>query len=205
MIADATNVDVKLENTHFHLESTRKGDETKYTLDFELAKSINAAESTYAVRARQIEFVLIKDDSAQGYWNALLKDKNQYKGRVSCDWDLYVDEDEQHEADKNIPEDFGGMGGMPPGMGGMGGMPGMPGMGGMGGGAPGGFDMAQMMQMMGGAGGAGGAGGMDFSSMLGGMQGGMGGMGGDDMGAPDSDDEDEIPGLDTKDDEDQPE
>ena len=66
-----------------------------------------------------MEILLIKADEDEGYWHQLLKDKNQYKGRVKIDWDLWRDEDEE----KALPDDFGGMGGMG-GMGG-GGMPGM--------------------------------------------------------------------------------
>ena len=77
------------------------------------------------MKGRELQFLLVKAEDDQGWWNMLLADKNAYKGRCKIDWDLWRDEDD--EGDEKDVGDFGA-GGMP---GGMGGMPGM-GMGGMG-------------------------------------------------------------------------
>lgn len=128
-LPSATDVSIQLQPTRFTFKAKQAND--TYQLDFELPKSINTDKSTWSVKGRQVEVVLVKAEEDEGYWHQLLKDKNQYKGRVKIDWDLWRDEDEE----KALPDDFGGMGG---GMGGMGGgmgggMAGMPGMGGMGG------------------------------------------------------------------------
>ena len=127
-LQSATDVQIKFEPSHLTFTAKQGTSTDTYTLDFELPKKINTEQSTYSVKGRQVEVVLVKADEDEGYWHALLKDKNQYKGRVKIDWDLWRDEDEE----KALPDDFGGMGGMGgmggggmPGMGGMGGMPGM--------------------------------------------------------------------------------
>ena len=133
-LQSATDVDIKVQPSHFTFAAKQGKD--SYALDFELPKKIDTDKSSWSVKGRQVEVLLVKADEDEGYWHALLKDKNQYKGRVKIDWDLWKDEDEE----KAMPEDFGGMGGMG---GGMGGMPGMGGGGGMGG-----MDMASMMAQM---------------------------------------------------------
>ena len=121
-LQSATDVSVDLQPTRFTFKA--KSDSHVYGLDFELPKAIEPSKSTWSVKGRQVEVLLVKADDAQGFWQQLLKDKSLYKGRVKIDWDLWRDEDEE----KAVPDDFGGMGGMG---GGMGGMPGMGGMGGM--------------------------------------------------------------------------
>ena len=120
-LQSATDVAVQLAPSHFTFHAKSGSPPTPYSLDFELPKSIDPSASTWSVKGRQVEVVLVKAEDSQGWWNVLLKDKNLYKGRVKIDWDLWRDEDEE----KALPDDFGGMGG------GMGGMPGMGGMGGM--------------------------------------------------------------------------
>lgn len=71
------------------------------------------------MKGRELQFLLVKAEADQGWWNMLLADKNAYKGRCKIDWDLWRDEDD--EGDEKDVGDFGA--------GGMGGMPGMPGMG----------------------------------------------------------------------------
>ena len=119
-LQSAADVQVQLQPSHFTFKA-KQGNDT-FALDFELPKKIDTSKSTWSVKGRQVEILLVKAEEDEGYWHQLLKDKNQYKGRVKIDWDLWRDEDEE----KAIPDDFGGMGGMG-GMGGGGGM-GMPGM-----------------------------------------------------------------------------
>jgi hypothetical protein len=101
--------------------SGSQGDKN-FELDFKLFKKVNVQASSWAAKAREIEILLQKADECKGWWNQLLADKNQYKGRCKIDWDLWHDEDES----KEMPASFGGN--------------------------PGGMDFARMMQGMGGAG-----------------------------------------------------
>jgi hypothetical protein len=115
-LQSATDVSVQIQTSHFTFSAKAGEPPHTYSLDFELPKNTDAGKSTWSVKGRQVEVVLVKAEADQGYWHSLLKDKNQYKGRVKIDWDLWRDEDEE----KALPDDFGGMG--MPGMGGMGGM-----------------------------------------------------------------------------------
>jgi hypothetical protein len=111
-LQSATDVSVQFQPTHFTFKAQAGSPPQTYSLDFELPKSIDTDKSSWSVKGRQVEVLLVKAEDSEGWWHALLKDKNQYKGRVKIDWDLWRDEDEE----KAVPEDFGGMGG---GMGGM--------------------------------------------------------------------------------------
>jgi hypothetical protein len=125
-LESASSVDVKLSPSHFAFTGSRGGDSShSYLLDFELCKRIQPDKSSWSVKGREVEVLLVKAEEDEGYWHSVLKDRQQYKGRVKIDWNLWRDEDEE----KAMPDDFGGMGGMG-GMG-AGGMPGMGGMGGM--------------------------------------------------------------------------
>ena len=81
------------------------------------------------MKGRELQFLLVKAEDSEGWWNGLLADKNAYKGRCKIDWDLWRDEDDVDE-----PKDAGDFG--------AGGMPGMPGMG-MGGMGMGGMGMVR--------------------------------------------------------------
>jgi CS domain len=117
-VESAVDVAIKLDESHLSFRCKKTGDSSTYVLEFELPNKINTDKSSWSVKGRQVEIVLVKAEDAEGYWHGVLKDKNQYKGRVKIDWDLWRDEDEE----KALPEDFGGLGGGMPGMGGMGGM-----------------------------------------------------------------------------------
>ena len=180
------------------LKFSAKSGGKQYECTMELFEPINAEESKYEVRGRNVFFSLKRAESEEEkdevYWPRLLKDKNLQKRFVKCDWNKWVDEDEDEGANDVDTSGMQGMGGgggggggmdmaamqqMMAGMGGGGGMPGMGGLGGGGGG--GGMDMAAMQKMMAQMGG-GGAGA--------GLGGGLGKMGGNDD-EPDSDDDDE--------------
>ncbi len=122
-VSDAKDVKVEMKDDSVIFSATSQGKD--YALDLKLKKKIDAAKSSFATKGRDLEFLLVKAEADQGWWNALLADKNAYKGRCKINWDLWRDEDDVEEKDAG---DFGA-GGMP---GGMGGMPGMGGMGGMG-------------------------------------------------------------------------
>lgn len=181
------------------LKFSAKSGGKQYECTMELFEPINAEESKYEVRGRNVFFSLKRAESEEEkdevYWPRLLKDKNLQKRFVKCDWNKWVDEDEDEGANDVDTSGMQGMGGggggggmdmaamqqMMAGMGGGGGMPGMGGLGGGGGG--GGMDMAAMQKMMAQMGGGGGGAGA-------GLGGGLGKMGGNDD-EPDSDDDDE--------------
>jgi|JI9StandDraft_1071089.scaffolds.fasta_scaffold67399_3 hypothetical protein len=106
-----------------------------YSLDLELYKDVNVAESKWNLNARNI-FLNIKKKEKGPYWNYINKDKVKHK-YIHPDWNMYIDEDEE---DEKKDMGMGGMGGFPGfgggnnfmnfgDMGGMGGMSGMDGMG----------------------------------------------------------------------------
>jgi len=110
-VPSAKGSDIKIEKDKFHFEFDQ--DEKKYQINFDFKKQVDPEKSTYAVHGRGIELLLAKAD--KGWWNQLLKDKNQYKGRCKIDWDLWHDEDEEEKPVGNFGGgpgdfDFGGAG-----------------------------------------------------------------------------------------------
>jgi hypothetical protein len=179
------------------LKFSAKSGGKQYECEMELFEAINADESKYEVRGRNVFFSLKRVESEEEkeevYWPRLLKDKNLQKRFVKCDWNRWVDEDEDEGANDVDTSGMQGMGGgggggmdmaamqqMMAGMGGGGGMPGMPGMPG-GGGGGGGMDMAAMQKMM---------------AQMGGGGAGMGAKVGANDNEPDSDDDDDVDDLD---------
>ena len=169
-LADVKDETINLSDTTLTFKG--KSGDKDYEVNIEFFKAVDAKDSTYKVLPRSIQMHVMKatskDDEDEEFWPRLLKDKALEKNQVKIDWDRYVDEDEEEEADgfdTSALEGGMGMGGMPPGMGGMGGMGGGMGdlasmMQGMGGGGPGGgMDMEALMKQMGDLGaGAGGPG-----------------------------------------------
>jgi len=107
----------------------------EYAATLNLFKEIDTEKSKFAVRPRQIDFVLAKKEAGP-FWDRLLKEKDKRQW-LKVDWNKWKDEDEVDEDDAGF--DMSGMSGMP----GMGGMPGMPGMGMPGMPGMGNFDMSQ--------------------------------------------------------------
>ena len=150
-----------------------------YECEMELFESIDAEKSKYEVRGRNVFFCLkrveSKEEKDEVYWPRLLKDKNLQKRFVKCDWNRWVDEDEDEGANDIDTSGMQGLGG------------------------GGGMDMAAMQKMMAGMGGMGGmGGGADMAKMMAGMGGGAGAgqMPGANDDEPDSDDDDEVGDLD---------
>lgn len=80
-------------------------------------------ESKVAIKPRNIHVHLVKKEAER--WDGLLKDKSAGRTNVKCDWDRWVDSDDEAEGRNQFDMsnfdgmDFGGMGGMG-GMGDMG-------------------------------------------------------------------------------------
>jgi len=145
-LEDVKDPTIKLEKDKLSFKGRGGPEQKEYELTANLFGEINPEESKYVVRARNIEFVLIKANQEEPFWPRLLKDKGKNHW-LKIDFARWKDEDDS--GDEAAPAGPGGapgggdfeemmrqMGGLGgggmPGMGGMGGMGGMPGMGGMG-------------------------------------------------------------------------
>jgi len=176
---DVTDETITLSDSSLVFKGKSSGQD--YTCDLSFFKDLDSSASTYKVGPRSIQMYLVKKEKEEEFWPRLLEDKVKEKGQVKIDWDKYVDEDEEDEAEAFDTDGMdgsmmGGGGGMPPGM-----------------------DMEALMKQMGGMGGMGGAdGGMAemMAKMKGDLEGGAGGPapGGGDDDEPDSDDDD-LPDL----------
>lgn len=167
LISDIKQPKVELKSDHLNFESGHEEDSQKYAVKVNFYDEIDVENSKQHYTGRGLFFVLRKKTAQDEFWPRLTKEKRL--PYIKTDFDKWVDEDEQEDAEEPA---------MPEGMD----MSQMAGMGGAGGGA-GGMDMSQMAGLAGGAGGAGGA---DISQLLAQMQqgGGMpGGMGAEEAGA----------------------
>lgn len=132
-IEDCKNPDIKLEKDKLYFKGKsdsiqHDADHSQHELDIGFYKPINVEESKYAIRARAIEFVVIKEEPE--WWPRLLKDSTK-RHWLKIDFANWKDEDDSEDES--------------------GGAPGMPGMGG---GQP---DFSEFMQQFGNmSGGAGG-------------------------------------------------
>jgi len=59
-LPSAVDVSVQLQPTRFSFKARSGASPTIYALDFELPKSIDASKSTWSVKGRQVEVVLVK-------------------------------------------------------------------------------------------------------------------------------------------------
>jgi len=114
-IADCKDETVNL--TDDKLVFTGKSGGKEYAVDISFFKKCNGEKSTYKVNPRSIQMLVIKDEEEEDFWPRLLKDKVKEKNQVTIDWDKYVDQDEEDEAEKFDDSGMGGMGqGGPPGL-----------------------------------------------------------------------------------------
>ncbi|SCM09755.1 co-chaperone p23, putative [Plasmodium chabaudi adami] len=166
-LQDAEDLKIDLKEDSLYFYGTKEKNEYEFNLNF--LKPINVDESKYTTK-RNIKFKIIKKEKER--WKTINNDGKKHW--VKCDWNSWVDTDEEDkttEYDDMAMNSFGGMGGLPDmsQFGGMGGMGGMGGLGGMGG--------------MGGLGGMGGMGDIDFSKLgnMGGDMSNLAGLGGMDQ------------------------
>lgn len=151
-LADAKDVEIAIEKDKITFSATSGGEKYAETVGF--YKAISSEKSTYAVTARQVFCVLVKEDAE--WWSRLLPSAAGKMNNVHVDFDKWADEDDDDAADIDTSGfDMQSM---------------MAGMGGGGGGPGGGMDMAALQAMMGGMNSAGNA--PDFGSMMGGAGGG---------------------------------
>jgi hypothetical protein len=68
-----------------------------YEMNFELFDSINMNESKYTIDNKSVKIVLKKENSDK--WTTVTKDKNLYKNSIKVDWNSWVDDSDEEEAD----------------------------------------------------------------------------------------------------------
>jgi CS domain len=70
-------------------------DQQDYELSLEFHSDIDQEASKVSVSARHIFCVIMKKE--EGHWPRLTKDSGRHLTHIKCDWNLYVDEDEEDE------------------------------------------------------------------------------------------------------------
>jgi prostaglandin-E synthase len=86
-------------------------EEHKYVLDLELYGEIDASDIKQAITDRTITLVIAKKEEGP-YWPRLLKAGGKTPQYIKADWDKWVDEDEEDEAEDPFKGvDFSSMGG----------------------------------------------------------------------------------------------
>ena len=139
-LPDAKDAAVTIEAREFTFRATAAG--ATYEERIALFADVSKEKSTYAVTARQVFCVLIKEEAK--WWERLLREGEKKPANLHVDFDRWADEDDDAGDVDTSGFDMQSM------MGGGGGMGG--------GGMPGGMDFSQLMAGMGGGGAGGGAG-----------------------------------------------
>lgn len=109
-IEDCKEPEVKLDKDTLYFKGKsdsirREADHTEHMVKFEFYKPVRVEDSKHVVRARGLEFIIVKEE--QEWWPRLLKDtKKQHWLKV--DFPKWKDEDDSDDEDGPA-----GMGGMP--------------------------------------------------------------------------------------------
>ena len=138
-LPDAKDAAVTIEAREFTFRATAAG--ATYEERIALFADVSKEKSTYAVTARQVFCVLIKEEAK--WWERLVREGEKKPANLHVDFDRWADEDDDAGDVDTSGFDMQSM------MGGGGGMGG--------GGMPGGMDFSQLMAGMGGGGAGGGA------------------------------------------------
>uniref|UniRef100_A0A061RCP2 Hsp20-like chaperone n=1 Tax=Tetraselmis sp. GSL018 TaxID=582737 RepID=A0A061RCP2_9CHLO len=112
-VQDCASPSIKLDNDEAadtgRLEFSGNGSGGKdFELSLNLHKAINVDESKIAVRPRKIEIVAMKSVKEDNWWPFLTKEKTR-DPHIKVDWNKWVDEDEEDEADKDGGFDLSAM------------------------------------------------------------------------------------------------
>lgn len=105
------NLQLDLKPTSLTFTGTSDTLKKTYHLELEFYAEIDPAASKTHHTPKNIEMKLQKKDLSEKYWPRLLKDSKKVHF-LKTDFDKWVDEDEQNEA-QDADLDFGGMGGLP--------------------------------------------------------------------------------------------
>lgn len=82
---------------HLILKGSSATTSRRYELEIDLFDSVVVEESKWKVTDFSVTFNLAKLDKEAGYWPRLVKQAGKLKW-LSCDWDKWVDEDEEQAA-----------------------------------------------------------------------------------------------------------
>ncbi|CRG94732.1 cochaperone p23, putative [Plasmodium gallinaceum] len=108
-LQEIENVKIDLKEDKLYFFATKDKNEYEFTLNF--LKPINVDESKYSTK-RNIKFKIIKKEKER--WKTINNDGKKHW--IKCDWNSWVDTDEENkttEYDDMAMNSFGGMGGMP--------------------------------------------------------------------------------------------
>lgn len=128
-LPDLKDYNIELEEQYLKFHANVEGNE--YGFELEFLKPINKEESRYQV-TRSLHFMITKKEEER--WSSIIKDSSKTRNWLKCDWNRWIDTDEEENPSGKF-DMFGGMDGMMGGMGGMGGMDG--------------FDLSQLGDMSG--------------------------------------------------------
>lgn len=81
---------------HLTLKGSSKTTSKRYELEFDLFESVVVEESKWKVTDHAVTFNIAKENRVAGHWPRLVKEAGKLKW-LSCDWDKWVDEDEEDE------------------------------------------------------------------------------------------------------------
>lgn len=88
-----------LDNKILKFQGTADGH--NYAFSIELFDEVDKAESKYSFDGRNV-FLNLTKKSKGPYWPRLTKDSSKLNW-LKVDWNLYVDEDEEEESNRNLP------------------------------------------------------------------------------------------------------
>lgn len=113
-IQDCKSPDLKLEKDKLYFKGKsdsiqKDADHSIHEVTLEFFKPINVDESKYDIRARGIEFVIIKEESS--WWPRLLKDSTK-RHWLKIDFPKWKDEDDSDD-EQGMGMGMGGLGGQP--------------------------------------------------------------------------------------------
>ncbi|KAI3685456.1 hypothetical protein L6452_34699 [Arctium lappa] len=95
-LPDAKDVKLKLEpEGKFYFSATSGADNIPYEIDIYLYDKVDVNESKASIGSRNIVYLVKKEESK--WWSRLLKQEGRMPVFIKCDWDKWVDEDEQDE------------------------------------------------------------------------------------------------------------
>jgi len=123
-LTDCKDPVIKVEPNKLYFKGVGGTDNTERELDIEFFKDIDVDKTKYAVRPRQIDFVLEKVEEGP-YWDRLLKDKTKQHW-LRIDFKNWIDEDDdegeapQGQDLEEMMRQMGGLGAAPASPGGPG-------------------------------------------------------------------------------------
>lgn len=99
-VQDVKDPKTSLENVDgtgkLSFSGTAGAEQQPYAVDLVLMKEIDVQASKVSVSGRNVFIMLIKTEP--GHWPRLTKESGRHLSHIKCDWNKWVDEDEEDEA-----------------------------------------------------------------------------------------------------------